>query len=327
MKSRLALSIAALFAASLTPGLGAQAAEPGKSAGTFPTKPIRLIVPQAPGGSNDIMARYFGGKLAERIGQQVVVDNRPGAEGMIGTELVARSNPDGYTMLMASTAFVMNPAVHKLPYDSIKDFDWPAILGTGPVLITVGASMPVKTLQDLVTLGKSKPNYLTMASAGGFMHFVSALFRNRAGFDGEIVLYKGGAPALIDVVSGQAHVACATYVTASPHLRSGKLRPLAVGSAKRIASMPDLPTATELGVPYEAAIWWAWGMRAGTPQAIINRINAEIAIIQKLPETEKRFSVEGAEILTKSPAEMRTMIPADIAKWTKVAADAGMKKQ
>jgi len=322
MKVRITFSIAALLAL----GCGAQAAEQAKSAGAYPQRPIRLIVPQAPGGSNDIMARYFGAKLAERIGQQVVVDNRPGAEGMIGTEMVARSLPDGYTMLMASTAFVMNPALHKLPYDPVKDFDWPTMLGQGPVLITVGASLPVKTLQDLVVLGKSKPNFLTMASAGGFMHFVSALFRSRAGFDAEIVLYKGGAPAIIDVMSGQAHVACATYVTAAPMLRSGKLKALAAGTAKRIASMPDLPTATEMGVPYEAAIWWAWGMRAGTPAAIVNRINTEIGIIQKLPETEKRFVQEGAEIVMKSPAEVRALIPADIAKWTKVAQDAKMTK-
>ncbi len=158
------------------------------------------------------------------------------------------------------------------------------------------------------------------------MHFVSALFRSRAAVGGEIVLYKGGAPALIDVISGQAHVAVATYPTSSPHLRSGKLKALAVGAPKRIPSMPDLPTCAEAGVPYEAAIWWAWGMRNGTPQAIINRINTEIAQIQKQPDTAKRFALEGAEIITKSPAEIRAMIPAEIANWTKVAVDAGIKR-
>lgn len=294
----------------------------------YPTRPIRLIVPQAPGGSNDIMARYFGAKLAERLGHQIVVDNRPGAEGMIGTDLVARSQPDGYTMLMTSTAFTMNPAVFKLPYDPVKDFDWATMLGSGPVLITVTSGLPVKTLSELVTLAKSKPNYITMASAGGFMHFVSALFRSQAGFDGVIALYKGGAPALIDVVSGQVHMAIATIPTGGAFVRSGKVRALAVAADKRTPVFPDVPTTIEAGMPsYQASIWWAWGLRNGTAQSILNKLNAEIAAIQKLPETEKRLATEGAEVLMRTPAEMRKFIPEDIAKWAKVAKEAGMKKQ
>ena len=323
MKSKLACSVALAIVCTC----GAQAAE-RPEAGSYPTKPIRLIVPQAPGGSNDIWARYFGNQLSERLGRQVVVDNRPGAEGMIGTDLVAKANPDGYTLLMTSTAFVMNPAVHKLPYDPIKDFDWAVMLGTGPVIIAVNAGLPVKSLQDLVALGKSKPNYLTIASAGGFMHFVSEMFKSRARIDAVVVLYKGGAPALIDVISGQAQLAISTMVTIGPHLRSGKLRGLAVGSAKRSKAVPDLPTAAEAGVPgYEAEIWWAWSTRAGTPAAVLNRLNAEVAVIQKNPETEKRFAVEGAEVVIRTPAEIKAMIPNVIAKWTKVAQEAGMKKQ
>ncbi|MCC6535068.1 MAG: tripartite tricarboxylate transporter substrate binding protein [Burkholderiales bacterium] len=294
---------------------------------TYPARPIRLIVPQAPGGSNDIMARYFGGKLAERLGHQIVVDNRPGAEGMIGTDLVAKSSPDGYTMLMTSTAFTMNPAVFKLPYDPGKDFDWATMLGSGPVMITANAAMPVKTLSELVTLAKSKPNYITMASAGGFMHFVSAMFRSHAGFDGVIALYKGGAPALIDVISGQAHVAVPTIPTGAAFVRSGKLKALAVAADRRSPVFPDVPTTIEAGLPsYQASIWWAWGLRAGTPQAILNKLNGEIAAIQKLPETQKRLAAEGAEIVMRTPAEMRTFVPEDMAKWAKVAKDAGMQK-
>jgi tripartite-type tricarboxylate transporter receptor subunit TctC len=299
------------------------------SAATYPTKPIRVIVPQAPGGSNDIMARYIGGHLSERLGKQVVIDNRPGAEGMIGTETVARANPDGYTLLMASTAFTMNPAViKKLPYDPIKDFDWVATFGRAPVVVTVNTSLPVNSLQDLIALGKSKPNFLTMASAGGFMHFASAMLRSHAGIKAEIALYKGGAPALIDVISGQAHVAAATAVTAGPQIRSGKLKPLAVTSPKRLPAMPDVPTSAEAGLPsYDAAIWWGWATTAGTPPGVINRLNSEIAQILKLPETAKRFSVESAEIEIRTPAEIRKMIPQDLAKWDKVARDAGMPKQ
>ena len=327
MKSNLAMMVVPVLAFT-TCAHAAQRPAPDGAGLNYPVKPIRVIVPQAPGGSNDIMARFVGGYLGERLGRQVVVDNRPGAEGMIGTETVARANPDGYTLLMASTAFTMNPAVvKKLPYDPIKDFDWVATLGKGPVVIIVGTSLPVNSLQDLLALAKAKPNYITMASAGGFMHFVSAMFRSHAGIVAEIALYKGGAPALIDVMSGQAHMAVATLVTASSALRSGKVKPLATGSAKRLATLPDVPTAAEAGLPgYEAAIWWAWATTGGTPAAVINKLNTEIAAILKLPETARRFAAESAEVDIQTPAEIRKMIPADLAKWAKVARDAGMDK-
>ena len=319
-----ALAIAAVWMLALANG--AQAAE--SAAPKFPSRPIRLIVPQAPGGSNDIMARYIGGQLAERLGQQVVVDNRPGAEGMIGTEMVARANPDGYTLLMTSTAFTMNPAVHKLPYDPVKDFDWVAMLGNGAVAIVVGPSLPVNSLQELVALGKSKPGYLTAGAAGGFNHFVAALFRSRAGIDMVIALYRGGAPALIDVMGGQIHVGVPTLVTAFPFIRSGKLKVLAAGGLKRTAAMPEVPSIAEAGVAgYDAAIWWAFATSAGTPAAVLNHMNAEVAAILKRPETAKRFAVEGGETDIRTPAEIRKMIPVDLAKWAKVARDAGMEMQ
>ena len=307
----------------------AQRAAPDRDVSSYPSRPIRVIVPQAPGGSNDIMARYIGGGLSERLGRQVVIDNRPGAEGMIGTDTVAKANPDGYTILMASTAFTMNPAVvKKLPYDPIKDFDWVATFGRAPVVVTIGQSVPANSLQELIALGKAKPNYITIASAGGFMHFASAMFRSRAGIKAEIALYKGGAPALIDVISGQAHVATATAVTASSQIRAGKLKPLAVTSPKRVAALPDVPTSAEAGLPaYDAMIWWAWATTAGTPQPIIEKLNREIAAILQSPETPKRFAAEAAEVEINTPAEIRKMIPADLAKWEKVARDAGMPKQ
>ena len=324
MKASLATSVI-LILASLPSVCTAQ----GGVNANYPTKPIRLIVPQAPGGSNDVFARYIGSLLSERVGAQVVVDNRPGAEGMIGSEIVARAAPDGYTMLMASTAFTMNPAViNKLPYDPIKDFDFVATLGRGPVLIIVGPSLPVNSIKELVALGKSKPNHITMASAGGFMHFVSAMFRNQAGIEAVIALYRGGAPALIDVTGGSAHMAVATIPTVGPYLRSGKVKALAAGSAKRLALMPDLPTVSESGVPgYEASIWWAWAATGGTPVAVINKLNTEVAAILKRPDIEKRFAAEGAEVESRTPAEIRQMIAADLVKWAKVAQDAKMPKQ
>ena len=323
MKSILAASV--MIYAFLPGAFAAQGK--GSAAADYPVRPIRLIVPQAPGGSNDIFARYIGQQLGDRLGKQVVVDNRPGAEGMIGTETVARAAPDGYTMLMASTAFTMNPAViKKLPYDPVKDFDWAAMLGRGPVVITVGPSLPVNSLKELLAVGKGKPNYITMASAGGFMHFVSAMFKSQAGIDATIALYKGGAPALFDVLGGHAHMAIATIVTAAPHLRTGKLKPLAAGSAKRIPTMPELPTAIESGLQYEASIWWAWAVTAGTPAPIVNKLNTEVAVILKMPETAKRFSIEAAEVEIRTPAEIREMIKTDLVKWAKVANDANMPK-
>lgn len=328
MKSNFAMMVVSVLAFA-TCAQAAQRSAADSAARDYPSRPIRVIVPQAPGGSNDIMARYVGGMLGERLGRQVVVDNRAGAEGMIGTEIVARANPDGYTLLMASTAFTMNPAViKKLPYDPIKDFDFVATFGRAPVVITVGPGAPVNSLKDLIALGKSKSNYLTMASAGGFMHFVSAMFRSHAGFTGEIALYKGGAPALIDVMSGQAHLAVATIPTANPHLRSGKIKALAVGATKRAPSLPDVPSTVEAGLPsYQAAIWWAWAATGGTPQPVINKLNKEIAAILALPETAKRFAADSAEVDIRTPAEIRKMIPEDLAKWAKVAQDAGMQKQ
>jgi len=306
---------------------GAYAAQP-KGEGDFPSRPIRVLVPQAPGGSNDIMARFLGGHITARTGQQVVVDNRPGAEGTIATSIVAKANPDGYTVLMTSAAFTMNPAVvAKLPYDPVKDFDWAAMLGRAPVVIIAGPSLPVKTLKELIALGRAKPNFITLAQPGGFGHFVGAMFRSHAGIDAAIALYKGGAPALVDVIGGHAHMAVATIVTATPALRTGKLRALAVGTSKRAPTLPDVPTTAEAGLPtYEASIWWAWGTPARTPAPVLDKLNREIGAILAMPETAKRFANEGAETETKTPAELRQMIRTDIAKWEKVARDAKMEK-
>ena len=321
MKAGLAVGL--VVAAASVPGFAAQG-----SPETYPARPVRILVPQGPSGSNDMMARYFGGALSERLGRQFVVDNRPGAEGMIATDIVAKAAPDGYTLLMASAAFTQNPAVvKKLPYDPVKDFDWAGFFGRAPVIIVIGPSLQVNSLKELIALGKSKPDLITMASAGGFMHFVSAMFRSHAGIGAAIALYKGGAPALTDVSGGHAHMAVATPPTAGAFLRSGRIKPLMVSGSKRIASFPDIPTAVEAGLPsYDAAIWWGWATPARTPHSIINKLNTEIAAVLKQPETAKRFAAEGAEPESLTPPEIRKMVAADLAKWAKVAQDAKMEK-
>ena len=294
----------------------------------FPNRPIRLLVPQAAGGSNDIMARNVANHLTQTFGKQVVVDNRPGAEGIIGTEIVARSAPDGYTLLLASAAFTMNPAVRKLPYDSLTAFDWVAKLGSGPTVLTVGPLLPVGTVKEILTIGKEKPGVVTMASAGGFQHFGTALFRSLSGVDFTILLYKGGFPAMIDVMGGQSHMTVGSIVQSIPHIRSGKLKPIATGGATRAATLPDLPTIAEAGVPgYDASNWWAVAAPAGTPPATIAKLSAAITAYLNLPETQKRFTTEGAEVDIRTPAELKKMIPLDMAKWARVAKEAGMRAE
>ena len=251
-----------------------------------------------------------------------------GADGIIGTDIVARSAPDGYTLLMASAAFTMNPAVRKVPYDPIKSFDWAAKLGNGPTVLTTGQSFAVNSVKDIIAAGKAKPGHITMASAGGFQHFASALFRSMSGTDFTILLYKGGFPAMIDVMGGQAHMTVGSIVQSIPHIRSGKLKGIATGSLKRAATLPDLPTIAESGVPgYDAGNWWALAVPAGTPAAIIHRLNTEAAAWVKTPETQKRFASEGAEADIMTPDTLRKMIPVDMAKWAKVAKEAGMKPE
>ena len=325
MKPSSASSLIIILAALAVSGSPALAAADSEK---YPARPIRLIVPQAPGGSNDIMARYVANHLTTSLGKQVVVDNRPGAEGIIGTEMVARSSPDGYTLLMASAAFTMNPAVRKLPYDPLRAFDWVAMLGTGPTVLTVGPSLPVTTVKDVIAIAKSKPGTITMATAGGFQHFGTALFRSLSGCDFIVVLYKGGFPAMIDVMGGQAHMTVGSIVQSIPHIRSGKLKPLATGGATRAATLPDLPTIAEAGVPgYDASNFWALATAAGTPYAAIATLNTEIANFLRMPETRKRFTNEGAEVDIRTPAEIKKMIPVDMAKWAKVAKEAGMRSE
>lgn len=294
----------------------------------YPTRPLRFIVPQAAGGSNDTMARYVGQQLAERLGRPVVVENRAGGDGLIGTEIAARTTPDGHALFMASAGYAMNPAVRKVPFDPKSAFTWIAMLGNGPTVLVTHPSLPVSSVKDIVALGKAKPNFLNLASAGGFQHFISEMFKSMSGIDMAIVLYKGGFPALIDVMGGQAHLLIGSLVTSQPHIRAGKLKPIATGGAKRTPLFPELPTVAESGIPgYEASNYWAVGAPAGTPATIVKRLNAEINAILALPETQKRFLAEAAEPDPRSPADVDAFVKAQLDKWARVAKAAGMKRE
>jgi tripartite-type tricarboxylate transporter receptor subunit TctC len=326
MKSHLVISFGLLLAAAASVHSAQRAG--GDPGAAYPTRPIRLIVPFPPGGSNDIMGRYFAQYLTERFGRQVVVDNRAGADAIIGTELASRAQPDGYTLLLASAAFAVNGATRKVAYDPHKSFSWVGTLGFGPSVLSVGPALKIGSAKELIAHGKANPGKLTMATSGGYAHFASELFNHLSGMKMLVVIYKGGFPALVDVMGGQAHVNLGSLIQTLPHMSGGRLKALATSGSKRAAAAPDLPTIAESGVTgYEANNWWAIATPTGTPPAVIAKINAEMARYLNLPETQKRFTAEGAEADVRSPAEVRKMVLAEMAKWKDVARIANIRSQ
>jgi tripartite-type tricarboxylate transporter receptor subunit TctC len=297
---------------------------------SYPNRPIRLIVPFPPGGSNDIVARVVGQQLGERLGKPLVVDNRGGAGGLIGTETAVNAIPDGYTLLIVSVAYAYSPALYKLPYDPIKAVAPVAQLGTGPNSLVVHPSVAAKSVKELIALAKAKPGQLNYATAGigTFQHMSSELFRIMSGVDIVHIPYKGGGPATLAVIAGQAQISIGSLLQTLPHIRSGKLRPLATGGAKRAPALPDAPTVAEAGVPgYEANNWWGIVGPAAMAPAIVKKLNSEVAAVLATPETQKWFVSEGAEAVTRTPEEFRKWILAEMVKWTKVAKQAGIKAE
>ena len=296
----------------------------------FPSKPIRWIVPFPPGGSNDVLGRYIGIKLGERLGQQVVIDNRAGANGIIGAELAAHSPADGYSLLMVSTSFVMNAAVRALPYDIEKSFDPISTIGSSPNSIVVYPGAGFKSVRDLVDRAKAKPASIFYASTGigGFNHFGGELFKKVAGIDMVMVPYKGGGPAMTDVMSGQVPVMFSSLTQVLPHVRSGTLKVLAIGADKRSPAAPDIPTVTEAGFPgYEVYVWWGVSAPAGVPAAVMEKLRREITAVLLDPETQKRLLADSAEPMNLTQAEFRKMIQDDKKKWTDVAKQAAIRVQ
>jgi len=298
---------------------------------TYPSRPIRLIVPFPPGGSNDIVARMVATQLGERLGQQVVIDNRGGAGGVLGTDLAAKSPPDGYTLLLISVAYAFGPALYKdLPYDPERAFAPVGILGSGAAALTVHPSLPVNTVRELIALAKAKPGALNYASAGvgSLQHLACALFMIQAGIDVVHVPYKGGGPAMADVIAGQAQIVMPSLIQVVPHIKSGRLRVLGTSGTRRSAVLPDVPTISESGVPgYEAHNWWGILAPAGTPAPVIGKLHKDLTRVLSSRETEKRFETEGAEVVRMTPAEFGGFISAELVKWSRVAREVGIKAE
>jgi tripartite-type tricarboxylate transporter receptor subunit TctC len=299
----------------------------GFAAQSYPVKPVRLIVPFPPGGSNDIVGRIVGAALGERLGRQIVVDNRAGANSIIGTEIASQAQPDGYTLLVISTSFTTNPIIHKLPYDSRKGFTWVAMLGAGPNALAVNPSFPVKSVPELIALAKAKPDYVIYASTGvgGNAHLGTELFKNMTGTRMLHVPFKGGGPALLGTIGGQAHLCLSSLIQVIGHFRSGKLRALATTGAQRAASLPDVPTINESVPGYETANWWAIASPRGTPDAVVRRLSDEVRAVLGQTDIARRLVREGAEPVVKSPDELGQHVLQEMDKWAKVAKAAGIR--
>ncbi len=297
---------------------------------TFPTRAMRMIVPFPPGGSNDILGRFLAQKLSERMAYQTIADNRPGADGIIGTELALRSPADGHTLLIVSTTYTMNPAVHKLSFDPLKALVPVAQIASGGNVIATHPSFPAKTARELIALAQAKPEQIRYATSGigGFNHFGGELFNMLAGTKLVHIPYKGGGPAMIDVMAGQVEVLFSTQIQAMPHFRSGKLKPLGVGSPKRSVLMPEVPTVSESGVPgYDVSVWWGILVPAGVPAPVINKLNSEINAILRDPEMAKRLAAEAAEPTVTTPKAFGDLIVNDLAKWSRIAKQAGIRAE
>jgi tripartite-type tricarboxylate transporter receptor subunit TctC len=296
------------------------------NADDYPNRPVRLIIPFPPGGSNDVVGRLVAKQLGEQLGQQVVVDNRAGAGGVIGTEVAAGATPDGYTLLIISIAHAVNPALHTLPYDPITSFTPISILATGPNVLVVNPELNVKSVRDLLALAKEKPGELNYASAGvgSFQHLGGELFKLMAGVNIVHVPYKGGGPAMQDVLGGTVKIMFSSLIQTTPFIKSGQLRPLGVGGAKRSPVLPDVPTIAEAGVPgYAAENWWGIVAPAGTPAPIVETLYKRVQVALKSPELQAEFANEGAATVEMSTAEFGEYMKSEMAKWTRVVKEGG----
>jgi tripartite-type tricarboxylate transporter receptor subunit TctC len=303
---------------------------PAHSQDAYPARPLRLVVPYPPGGASDVTARLIGQKVAESWGQQVVIDNRPGANGIVALEHVAKQPPDGYTLLLANLGpNAINPAIYaKLPYDPVKDFSPITLTTLVPQVLVVGPGFEAKTLKDLLDLARAQPGRLNYGNGGNGSsnHLGVELMASLAGVTLTAIPYKGDAQAMTDAMSGQVSMTLPTVVAAMPHIRAGKLRALAVGTKARVASLPDVPTMQEAGVPgYESFSWGGIMAPAGTPPAVVNKLHAEFVRILKLPDMQEKLAALGATVSAAGPAEFAAFLQAEIRKWDGVARRANIR--
>ncbi len=296
----------------------------------YPVKAIRMIVPSAPGSGPDIMARTIAQKLSEAWSQPVVVEARPGAGGIIGSEAVARSSPDGYTLIMGNAgSHSVNPSLYrKLPYDPLKDFAPVALVSSAPNILIVHPSLPVKSAKDLIALAKARPGDLTFGSGGNgsTAHLSGEMFRTLAGINLVHVPFKGAPAAVLGVITGEISMAILNLPPALPHVKSGRLKALGVSTPRRSAAVPDLPTIAESGLPgYSATAWYGVLAPAGTPREIILKLNAEIVKNLRTDEIKKRIASDGGEVIGSTPEEFTAVMKTDIAKWAKVVQASGAR--
>jgi len=296
----------------------------------YPSKAVRMIVPYPPGGGNDTLGRLFAAKLSERLGQPFVVENRPGAGTMIGTEAAAKSPPDGYTILLSSIAtHALSPNLYaRVPYDPVKDFAPITLLGIAPTVLVVPAELPARNLQEFIAAAKAKPGALAYASGGNGTppHINAEVFKSVAGIDLLHVAYKGGGPALVDLMAGRVQAMLDTAASAMPHVRSGKLRALAISAPRRSPELPDLPTFAEAGLPqYDTNAWYSMHAPAGTSPDIVRRLNAELVAILKDPEILARFKQLATDPVGNSPEEFAAFVRAELDKYARIIKAAGIK--
>jgi tripartite-type tricarboxylate transporter receptor subunit TctC len=303
----------------------------GTAAGqAYPQRPIRMIVALPAGGSTDVMARVVSAKLGERVGQQVVVDNRPGASGIIGITLAVNSQPDGYTLIMAAGSWGTISTLYKLPFDLQKDLAPIAFIGTSPYVLVAQAKLPVKSMPDLVAYAKANPGKLTFAGStpGSLQRLAGELLKRTAGIDILYVPYKGTGAVMPDLLGGRLDLAIDNVLVLAPYIKKGQLRALGVTSSKRSVVYPELPTLEETGMPgFHAVGWFGVFAAAKTPQPIVKRLNGEIVALMKEPETRDRLLAQGAEPQPGGPEELRKHLAGEIAKWGKVIREAGIKAE
>lgn len=323
-------SVLAFFALGAMTGRALAQSPSGKSEDRYPTKPIRMIVPNPAGGGVDIIARLVVNKLSERLGQSIVVENRPGAGGTIGLGVLAQAPPDGYTLGMGVTAtLAIAPSLYRrLPYDPLKDLEPVTLIATLPLILAAHPSLPAKSVRDLVTLAKARPGEIDYSSGGNGTppHLAAELFKTLAGVKMTHVPYKGGPPAVTAVVSGEVSLMFANALPALPHIKSGRLRALAVTSSSRSDAFPDIATIAESGIPgYHAVQWYGVIAPAGVPRIIVEKLNLEIRQVIKITDVKASLLAEGAELSDTTPEQFRQFIEQEMVKWGKVVRDSSAR--